>query len=423
MYEQLKGKRLLVIGSAEIDANIVNAAHEMGIYVIVADGVKKSTATFAKNLADEAWDIDYRDTETVAQKCRENGVDGVLAGYSEFRVAAACRIANCIGCPFYATLDQIELTRNKRRFKDTCRKYGVQVPTDYRSEDMDKAEYLAGVRFPVIVKPTDAAGRKGITICQEASQLGKAIALARSQSVTGTIVIEEYVKGIEFVAVYTLQDGHSSLSCFNEKYLDKESTSGLCDLALAPSSYLDQYIGSCDQPVRAFLKGIRAENGVAFFQGIVTQDRVVVFEMGYRLNGGNDYFIADKENGINYMKMLISHSLTGKMEGDLDLDKPRFGRYYANFLLYAHAGTVGRVKFHGTMDKEGLEDIHIKKVAGMTVKDDGSTQQCAFTFKLSADSRQGIIDLIHYCQANAEMTDEHGNNMLFSPFDASVLNT
>ena len=58
MYEQLKGKKLLVIGSDEIDANIVRAAHELGVYVIAADGNQKSQATFAKNIADESWDID-----------------------------------------------------------------------------------------------------------------------------------------------------------------------------------------------------------------------------------------------------------------------------------------------------------------------------------------------------------------------------
>ncbi len=422
MYEDFRGKKLLVIGSEEIDVNIVAAAHEMGVFVIVADGIPKSAATFAKNAADLSWDIDYTNTEALGQKCIEEGVDGVLAGYSEFRVAAACKVAKYIGRPFYATEEQIELTRNKRLFKDTCRQFGVAVPEDYKLENADDPVDITALRFPVIVKPTDAAGRKGITICWGPEQLNAAVKLARSYSISKTIIIEEYVVGREFVAVYTLKDGGYSLSCFNEKYLDKESSSsGLCDLALSPSKYLDAYIASCDRPIKAFLKGIGARDGVAFFQGIISDDRAVVFEMGYRLNGGNDYFITEKENGISYMKMLIAHSLTGSMMGDLSLDNPRFSRYYANFLLYAHGGTVGKILFHGSTDRQGLEDIHIKKAPGMTVREDGTTQQCAYTFKLSATSKGEMADLIHYCQTNAEMLNEKGENMLFRQFDTDEM--
>ncbi len=419
MYEGLKGKKLLVIGSAENDANIVRAAQEMGVYVIAADGTPQSSATFAKTIADEAWDVDYSDTEMMSRKCIEAGVQGVLAGYSEFRVAAACSIAQAIGTPFYATAEQIELTRSKRLFKDTCRKYGVRVPRDYTMTDLQQRDKI---RFPIIVKPADAAGRKGITICHSADQLDEAIELALSQSVSKTLVVEEYVVGVEFAAIYTLQDGKSSLTCFNEKYLDQEMKgSGLCDLALTPSRRMEMYIAQADTPVRGFLQGIGAMNGVAFFQGIVTETEVYVFEMGYRLNGGNDYFIAERENGISYMKMLIAHSLTGRMEGDLSKDQPRFGKYYANFLLYAHGGRVGKIAFHGSTDREGLEDIHIKKAPGMVIRENGTTLQCAFTFKLSARTKAEMASLIRYCQENAELLDEAGNSMLFAPFDTSVL--
>ncbi|MBQ7596100.1 MAG: hypothetical protein IJU45_05495, partial [Clostridia bacterium] len=183
MYEELKGKKLLVIGSEECDANIVRAAREMGIYVIVVDGNKKSSATFAKNLADESWDIDYRKVEEIGEKSKAAGVNGVLAGYSEFRVSAACKIAQYIGTPFYATEDQIELTRNKRRFKDACKRFGVLVPKDYVINSVADIEKTTDIRFPVIVKPTDAAGRKGITICQDEKQLRQAIDLALDYSV------------------------------------------------------------------------------------------------------------------------------------------------------------------------------------------------------------------------------------------------
>ena len=57
----------------------------------------------------------------------------------------------------------------------------------------------------------------------------------------------------------------------------------------------------------------------------------------------------------------------------------------------------------------------------MVIREDGSTQQCAFTFKLSAESKEKIADLVAYCQKNVELTDEEGNSLLFKDFDADVL--
>lgn len=423
MYESLKGKKLLVLGSAEVDANIVTAAHALGVHVTVVDGNPKSPSTFAKNVADASWDMDYSQTDALADRCRAEGIDGILAGYSEFRVSAAAAAAKRLGTPFYATEEQIELTRNKRRFKDACQAYGIRTPRDFPVKRTGDGFDLSEVRLPVIVKPTDAAGRKGITICTEVEAVQPAIERALRYSVSNSVIVEEYVKGMEFAAIYTVQDGQISLSCFNEKYLNREAAdSGLCDLALAPSTRLKPYLDHTDAPVRAFLRGIGVQNGVAFFQGIVPKDgEPVVFETGLRLNGGNDYLFAERENGISYMKMLIAHSLTGIMEGDLHRDDPAYRDYCATFLLYAHAGRIGKIAFTGDREKEGLMDIHIKKAPGQMIVEDGTTRQSVFGFKLIADSLEKLTELIIYCQDNALVTDENGQDLMFKPFDPKVL--
>ena len=101
-----------------------------------------------------------------------------------------------------------------RRFKDECIKYGVKVPQDYICGTEYKS-ILDDIRFPVIVKPTDAAGRKGITICYDKDELVKAIDLALEYSVSKTIVVEQYIVGREYSAIYMLKDGEYSLSCYN----------------------------------------------------------------------------------------------------------------------------------------------------------------------------------------------------------------
>lgn len=424
MYKDLKGKKLLVIGGDVNDINIIQTAHQMGVYVISTDRNTDITKSPAKPLADEAWSIDYSDVQAVADKCIEENVDGVIAGYSEFRVLAAAKIAALINKPFYANEEQIEITRNKRTFKDLCTKFDVKIAKDYCYSYPVTKEELDAVEFPVIVKPTDYAGCKGISVCYNREQLEDAVEYAVSLSASRTIIIEDYIIGTELMAIYTIADGKISLSCLNEKYIseDHERISGLCDIVLTPSKYYDMYMRTTDEKMKVFLKGIGAENGVAFFQFIANENGITAFEMGYRTNGNNDYKVIDKYNGINYMKMLISYSLTGSMGGDLSKDDPLMGgKYLCTLLQYVHSGTVGKIDYEAIKGHEKVDDIYPWVKPGKTIVEDGSTQQRGVSVKLAADSLEEIAELINFVQDNVVIEDTDGKNMLFKPFDTNRL--
>ncbi len=423
MYEVLKGKKLLIIGSDTGNLNFVNTAREMGIYTIVADGIADYSKAPAKRMADEAWDINYFDTDAVVQLCREAGVDGVIAGYSEFRVLAACRIANKLGTPFYATEDQINLTRNKRSFKDACLQYDIPIPRDYCFTYPMAEEEKAKIEYPVIVKPADYAGRKGISICNCAEELDVALDFAASKSESKTVIVEDYLEGVEFASVYTLSNGQISLSCVNEKYItdDQQVKTGLCEFLISPANSYGRYLEELDGKIRNFIRGIGAENGVVFFQGMVTERKIYVFEMGYRVNGNNDFFVIERFNKINFMKMLIAHSLCGDMCDDLSKDNPLYREYACTLPIYAHGGTIGRFFCGSLYDRSGITRIDISAWEGKEIPEDGSTTQCVMKLKLSAPTLEEIAELVHFSQQNIVVEDTQGRNMLFKPFDTSCL--
>lgn len=423
MYSHLKGKKLLVIGSDASNLRILEAAREMGVYTIVMDGITDYSRAPAKKAADESWDIDYSDVEAVASKCIDTGVNGVFAGYSEFRVLAACRIANRLGLPFYANEEQINLTRNKRSFKDVCQQYGVNVPRDYcfgyPMSDEDKAK----IEYPVIVKPADYAGRKGISVCLSGDQLDKAMEFAVGKSQSRTIVIEDYLDGVEFSSVYTIKNGEISLSSVNEKYIteDQKIKTGLCECLITPASFIDRYIAETDPHVRAFLKGIKADNAVAFFQGMVTEKKIYIFEMGYRINGNNDFKVIEKFNNISFMKMLIAYSLCGDMCDDLAKDNPRYAQYVCTFLMHAHAGTIAEFDYSAIFSKPQITEVTPWASVGKTIDEDGSVEQKVLSMRITADTVKEIAELIDFVQQNVTMKDTEGRNMLFAKFDTGKL--
>lgn len=417
--QDMTEKKLLVISSDSSDMAFVEAAHEMGVYVIACDRYTDRKVSPAKKIADEAWDIDYQETEIIAAKCRENGVTGVIAGYSEERVLAACRISAALGSPFYATEEQIELTRDKLKFKELCTEYGIPTPREYSHLlPLSQADKEA-IAYPVIVKPSDSGGRKGISVCDSAEQLDAAIELALSHSQKGEIIVEEYLSGLELSAVYTLVDGEISLSCLNDKYISQhgQAYSTLCDLVMTPSSLLTTYLREVDGKVKNMLAGIGAANGVANLQFLAGKDGIRAFEMGYRVNGNDDFRVIRKYNDIDFVKMLISYSLTGSMGDSLEKDKPDFPLYNATLVLYVRGGVIGKINYGKLADISAIDDITLRKTVGSRVWENGTNQQKLMMIKFSAGSVPEIADLISLIRSEVKIENTAGENMLMPAFD------
>lgn len=423
MFEEARGKKLLVIGNEANIINIVSQAKEMGVYTIVTERGNDYSKLSAKSEADEAWDIDYSDMKTLIQKCREAGVDGVISGYSEDKVLWAAKLSKLLGTPFYVTPEQIEITRNKRNFKRLCKKHGVAIPKEYCYNGKMTEQEKRMVKYPVIVKPADYGGRIGITVCYSREELDDALEMAMRNSFSNTVVVEEYLTGTELTSIYTIADGRISLSIVNDKYLSKEGKkyACLCDVALTPSKYYNLYLENVDTQIRELLKDIGVENGVAGFQFIATEEKIVAFEMGLRLNGGNDWKLLSTYNDINYMKMLINYSLTGSMGDSLDKDNPEFEEYMATYVMYAHGGTVGMVDYNRVKKYDGIIDISPYVYVGKVIHDNGTTQQRVLSFKIRKPKIEDIVDTIHYIQKYVKVDDMNGNSLLFRPFDTNRL--
>ena len=279
--QDLKGKKLLIISSDGSDRALIKAGREMGLYLICCDRYTDYSISPSKSMADEAWDVDYSQTEIVAKKCKEVGVDGVIAGYAENRVVAACRISNAIGRPFYATEEQLNLTRNKVLFKKLCKKYGIPTPHNYNLSVPLIDEQIDDVQYPVIVKPSDSGGRKGITVCSKKEELRVAVEKALDESIYKEVVVEQFLTGTEMSAVYTVADGRASLSCLNDKYIseDQDSRGFLCTFVITPSKFIRQYCEKVDPKIKELLKAIGIINGVATFQMIACNDGIFIFEI------------------------------------------------------------------------------------------------------------------------------------------------
>lgn len=428
IYEDLKGKRLLILGATENECQIVDAAREMGIYTITTDSHENWDDAPAKKISDEAWNISWAEIPTLKEMAQKSGVDGVIAGYSEFRTNCAIKLSRELGASFYISdEDQLAITRDKLLFKNICRQYGVPVAKDYYVTAEMKPEDLEKIVYPVIVKPTDNAGSRGIRFCRRKEDIVSCIEYALSYSESKRVVVEEVLHGHEVVAYYTLADGKAAFSSIFDKYarIEREGFNALMDVYLYPSNQLKKYTEEYDAKVRRLLQGMGLNNGVISLQGFAQPDgSIVFFELGFRLGGTSAFHYTEHFNHVSHLRMLISHSLTGNMHPEeLPKEDPTFkGCYGCTFTLLAKDGIIGEMSGKEQVDSlpNVLHTCYIHRI-GTEIVNNGSQFPKVFRAFITGENLDEIRDTIRFIQDTVSVKNIHGEDMLFDRFDVNKL--
>lgn len=183
----------------------------------------------------------------------------------------------------------------------------------------DELEKIAQkVRYPVITKPIDQSGQRGIFVCNSIEELAKFYNESLRFTKSGKILVEEYLQGDYVVMFYTIQNGVVSLASMADKPVAPVLDRNQVRLPLAyilPSKYTDLCEDSVLPKVQDFVRTLGLQNGVIGIEGIVTNGRIHVFEMQFRLGGMRHHEFVLQENGMNLMEMLVRFAVTGKFEG------------------------------------------------------------------------------------------------------------
>ena len=340
MERSLKGKKLLVLGGSVDEIDLVLRAQELGVYVIVSDYYEDMNISPAKLVADEVWNTSWMDVDAIVKRCIQSNVDGVTAGYSEIKIDMLIRICERLGLPCYVTAEQLEITRDKVKFKEVCRKNGVPVVKEYASiEEVDS--------YPVIVKPVDRGGSIGISVANNVEELKTAYSYALSMSLSKNVIIEKFIQTQKMDVYYAIEDGVSTMITSNDALMavDNGSERVIQSSWLYPHKYETEVKNKVDASLKRMIADMGIHYGCIFFSGFVDDDQnYAFFECGFRLEGGHQYEYALRRGYMDFNDIFIFHALTGSTE-----DMPRNGApdpelKMVTLNFYAKAGTVATIK-------------------------------------------------------------------------------
>lgn len=336
----LKGKRLLILGGMRISCEIVRTARRMGIYTLVAD-YNKIEDSPGKQIADEAVDLSVIDVDAVVIYVKNNNIDGVFVGFNDMLLPYYAEICEKAGLPCYGTKEQFDTLIAKDQYKALCRQFGVPTIPEYNIDDEN-------IKYPVLVKPVDSSGSRGITICHNRQEMEAAVEVGKKASKTEKVLIERYMDGREVTVFWTFQNGNYYLSALANRHVKHNQGQDIIPLPVGytiPSVFLPKYQREVEENCKQMFRHLGIKDGMMFMQCKVEDGTCYLYDLGFRPTGSLEYKILKRVCGYDPLEMMICHALTGKMGAESIADKaePEFKTPAFNVSCLCAPGTIKEI--------------------------------------------------------------------------------
>lgn len=298
-------KSIAIIGGSYLQLPAVQKAKELGYEVHCFawhDGA------VCEEHADYFYPISIVEKEAILKECQRIKIDGITTIASDVAVLTVNYVASQLG--LISNPDEYsEITTNKYLMRECFLQNGIPSPC-FTIADKSNTYNIEGFKFPLIVKPTDRSGSRGVEKVLDSLQLEKAINRAKNESFSGTAIIEEYVTGREISV--------ESISYKGKHYIlqitDKVTTGAPYFVELEhhqPSSLPVDTQEKVKEIVLNALNALHIQYGASHSELKITEDNEIkVIEIGARMGG--DFIgshLVKLSTGYDFLKGVIEVAL------------------------------------------------------------------------------------------------------------------
>ena len=304
-------KKVLILGAPVFQIPVIQKAKEMGLYVGVVDIDREAPALC---YADEQFICSIRDKDAVLRIAKAFAPDGIVIGACDTAVVTGAYICNQLNLPGN-TLDTAIKATDKVKMLEAFHEHGVAHPYFQVVKKMDIEKISTDFPYPVISKPIDSAGGRGISIIHHETELRQAALFSSKAGISGDILIEEYMKGPEVSVEVIVVEGTPYILQITDKITSGEPN--FYEIGHSQPSALEQEIKEQIRILAAkAVLAVGLFNSPAHVEIKVTEEGVKLVELGARLGGDciTTHLLETSVTGINMAQIAIELALGVKPE-------------------------------------------------------------------------------------------------------------
>lgn len=231
-------KKLLLLGGARYLLPVIESAHRLGIYVITCDYLPDN---IAHKYSDKYLNVSIIDKNAVLVAAQKEQIDGIMSFATDPGVVTAAYVAEKMGLPAAGSYESVSILQDKGRFRKFLIDNSFTVPHARSYEKISEAQKdVDYFNWPVIVKPVDSAGSKGVTKVETPSELEKSIRYALEFSHSNKFIIEDFIekKGCSSDSDCFSVDGKLVVTTFSSQRFDVKAENPYAPMAYSwPSTF------------------------------------------------------------------------------------------------------------------------------------------------------------------------------------------
>ena len=358
----MKQKKLMLLGGLRYLLPVIKAAHEQGYYVITADYLPDN---IAHKYSDEYCNVSIVDKEAVLREARRLQIDGIMSFACDPGVVAASYVQNQMGLPSFGPFESVEILQNKDKFRAFLAKNAFNVPLAKGFDSVEAAmEEIYWYPWPVIVKPTDAAGSKGVTRVDKLEDLKPALEYAMEHSISGHIIVEEFIEkdGCSSDTDSMSVDGKLVFTSFCAQRFDAEATNPYTPAAYSwPSTFTEEQETYLTSEIQRLITLLGLKTVVYNIETrIGANGKPYIMELTPRGGGNRLCEMLRYATGVDMIT-----AITRAMVGDPiePIEQKPYNGHWAEIILHAdRKGTFDHVEISNELPAEVVEeDLWVKQ--------------------------------------------------------------
>lgn len=339
----MKAEKLMLLGGSAQQVTAIREARNMGYETVLCDYLPDNPGQYA---ADHYYNISTTDREAVLNTARKEQIDGILAYASDPAAPTAAWVAEQMhlpGNPFHA----VETLCSKHLFRSFLKSHGFNCPESFSYQNVaDALKDASAFPYPVLVKPSDSSGSKGVTLLKSSDGLQEAAEAAFSFSRAHEIIIEEYVQkstpyliGGDLFIVNGKVVLWGLMNCYRDEQINPLVPMGKS----YPPFLSDVQFRLVKETLQKMVSELPIQNGAMNVELVLDQkDRVFVLDAGPR-NGGN---MIPELMGMIFDQDIVRMTIEAAMGKQIQLKETEGHPFYATHNLHsARSGVYRDIRF------------------------------------------------------------------------------
>jgi len=385
-------KKILMLGGSMQQIPAIKAAKAKGLYTITCDYLPDNPG---HQFADAYYNVSTTDKEAVLKLAQQLKIDGIVAYASDPAAPIAAYVSEKMGLPGNP-YESVEILTRKDLFRAFLKKnrFNTPVAGGYSSFEEVAAD-ISRFRMPVMVKPVDSSGSKGVVKVENISQLSSAVEEAMLYSRSKRIVVEEFIqkKGYQISGDGFSVDGKLVFTSYgNELYSGNGTREYVALGEFWPLLLSEELRKKVDEELQRLISVLGMKTSAYNIEVILDDnDDVYILELGPRNGGSYIPQLIHYATGVDLVDYTIRAAI-GEECSDLCMRKTV--GYYSNYMIYSTIpGKFIGIWFNDSFKEKNLLEVHCTYSYGDEVHAYQNTSHSLGTILFRADSLEEMIDI------------------------------